>query len=68
MEQLSDKQMEIFKFITEYRNKNNRFPLRREIAENTSLGMTTVWAHMKALKKKGYITWDSSARSMQVLI
>jgi repressor LexA len=54
--ELSPKQKLIFDFIADYVEKNNYSPSIKEIADHFSLAESTVYIHLNAMKRKGWIT------------
>jgi SOS-response transcriptional repressor LexA len=68
MRGLSPRQAEIYRFIQTYRAERGIAPTFREIASGAGLYLTTVMAHLRALKKKGFVTWNGGiARSVRVI-
>jgi SOS-response transcriptional repressor LexA len=68
MNGLSKRQAEIYRFIQTYRAEHGIAPTFRETASGVGLHLTTVEAHLKALKKKGVVTWTAHIpRSLRVL-
>jgi SOS-response transcriptional repressor LexA len=68
MNGLSPRQAEIYQFILDYRQKRDISPTFREIASATMLSLTSVVAHIQAMKAKGCIDWEpNSARSIHVV-
>jgi SOS-response transcriptional repressor LexA len=55
---LTEKQREIYDIITQYHKKNGYPPSQNEIAEMKGVTRTAVRDHLKALKAKGYITYE----------
>ena len=66
---LSDKQAEVFWFIQDCQDKKGWSPTVREIADAIGVGSTsTVYAHLKALEKKGFIErMKGSPRAIKIL-
>jgi DNA-binding FadR family transcriptional regulator len=57
-QELTDKQREIYGIITQYHRKNGYSPSQNEIAEMKGITRTAVRDYLKALKAKGYITYE----------
>jgi SOS-response transcriptional repressor LexA len=69
MNGLSPRQAEIYEFIETYHRQRSICPSFRDIAAATGLALSTVAAHMNALRRKGYITWDAHVvRSVRILM
>lgn len=68
-EELSNKQLEVLRFIKEELNKKGYPPSVREICEAVSLKSTsTVHGHLERLEKKGYIRRDpTKPRAIEIL-
>jgi repressor LexA len=68
MKGLSPRQAEIYEFIKAYRAEHGYAPTFRDVASGVGLYLTTVIAHLKALKNKGFVTWNEGiARSLRVI-
>ncbi len=66
MKELTEKQEKILEFLKE-EQLNGHFPTYREIKEYLGLSsIATVYEHITALKKKGFIEKDGKARSIRV--
>jgi repressor LexA len=66
--ELSQRQTEIFQFIFDYHQQNGYSPTLREIAAGVGLSLSTVMAHIQAMKDKGCVDWEpNSARSIHVV-
>ena len=55
MNEITDRQEKILRFITEYIRENKFSPTLREIAEHFQITVKAVKDHKLALEKKGYI-------------
>ncbi len=64
---LTGKQKEILNFIQEFIEKECMPPTVYEIGEHFDIKTSTVFAHLKSLEKKRYITRSSKARSISIL-
>lgn len=66
---ISEKQIEILKVIKDYKEQHGYSPTVRELGGMLGLKSTSsVHAHMKALRDKGYISWiDSIPRTISIL-
>ena len=58
---LTNKQLQIFKFIYQSIRENNLPPTNREIADHFNLSIGTVQDHIKALVKKGFLSITKNA-------
>lgn len=68
MKQLTDRQLSILNFISNFNKVNNYPPTVREIAENFGITLRAVQDHVSALQKKGYLSQSQKkARSLYVL-
>ena len=64
MKGLTDKQKQILKFIDKFSEKEMMAPTVYEIASQFDIKTSTVFAHLQALQKKGFLTRSSKARSI----
>lgn len=64
MRGLTEKQKEIMNFIQRFSEKENMAPTVYEIANHFKIKTSTVFAHIKALQKKDFLTRSSKARSI----
>jgi repressor LexA len=68
MGELSARQAEIYHFIFDYRKERDMSPTFREIAAGIGLSLSTVVAHIKALRDKRYLDWRYNApRSIHII-
>jgi repressor LexA len=66
--ELSPRQAEIYQFILDYHQQKGYSPTLREISAGVELSLSTVMAHIHAMKDKGYVDWEpNSARSIHVI-
>jgi repressor LexA len=66
--ELSQRQAEIYQFILDYHQQKGYSPTLREIAVGVEVSLSTVMAHIQAMKDKGRIDWEpNSARSIHVV-
>jgi repressor LexA len=66
MKGLTAKQKEILKFIQSFQESEGMSPTVYEIGDNFGVKTSTVFAHLEALSKKGFITRSSKARSISL--
>jgi repressor LexA len=67
MNGLSPRQAEIYRFIIDFQQLRGYSPTFREIAAGVGLSLSTVTAHLNALRDKGAVTWDEGiARSIRL--
>ena len=64
---LSKKQLEILTALREFCVEHGHVPSVRELAQEVGRSATTVYQHLKALEKKGYLRSDGSAHGWQIL-
>ena len=64
---LSRKQMEVLKALGSFARARGHIPSVRELASRMRKSPTTVFQHLKALEKKGYIRGDGSAHGWKIL-
>lgn len=64
---LTDRQLEIYKFIKDFRKKNGNPPTYNEIAEHFGMKDSGAFDAVKKLEEKGYIQRDRRPRMMKVL-
>lgn len=66
MKGLTQKQKNIIEFINEFMSTQEMAPTIYEIAEHFHIKTSTVFAHIRALQKKSYLTRSSKARSISL--
>ena len=66
MKGLTQKQKNIIEFINEFMTTQEMAPTIYEIAEHFHIKTSTVFAHIRALQKKNYLTRSSKARSIRL--
>ena len=66
MKGLTQKQKNIIEFINEFMTTQEMAPTIYEIAEHFHIKTSTVFAHIRALQKKSYLTRSSKARSISL--
>ena len=66
MKGLTQKQKNIIEFINEFMTTQEMAPTIYEIAEHFHIKTSTVFAHIRALQKKNYLTRSSKARSISL--
>ena len=64
MKGLTEKQRNILNFIEDFMEINTMAPTVYEIAEHFNIKTSTVFAHLRSLQKKNYLTRSSKARSI----
>lgn len=64
MKGLTEKQRNILDFIEDFMEVNMMAPTVYEIAEHFGIKTSTVFAHVRSLQKKDYLTRSSKARSI----
>lgn len=64
MKGLTDKQREILDFIEGFTDSEGMAPTVYEIANHFDIKTSTVFAHIRALQRKGFLTRSSKARSI----
>lgn len=67
MKGLTEKQRNILNFIEDFMEVNIMAPTVYEIAEHFNIKTSTVFAHLRSLQKKNYITRSSKARSINLI-
>ena len=67
MKGLTDKQKGMIEFIEEFMNTTGMAPTIYEIAEHFRIKTSTVFAHIRALQKKGFLSRSSKARSISLV-
>ncbi|MBR2363687.1 MAG: MarR family transcriptional regulator [Lentisphaeria bacterium] len=66
MKGLTEKQRNILGFIEDFMEVNMMAPTVYEIAEHFGIKTSTVFAHIRSLQKKNYLTRSSKARSISL--
>jgi repressor LexA len=65
---LTKKQQHVLEFIRKYSEQHGHSPTLREIADSYKVNVTAIVDHIKALKKKGYVTHGNrQARSLRLV-
>jgi len=68
MEELTDRQKEIYDFVTHHFKEKGFSPSIREICKAFRIASTRgVHRHLETLEKKGYLQRESTARSIKIL-
>ena len=67
MKGLTQKQRDILKFVEDFMDREGMAPTVYEIAEHFGTKTSTVFAHLRALQKKNYLSRSSKARSISLL-
>ena len=66
MKGLTEKQRNILDFIEDFMEVNMMAPTVYEIAEHFGIKTSTVFAHVRSLQRKNYLTRSSKARSISL--
>ncbi len=66
MKGLTDKQKNMLDFIEEFQEREAMAPTVYEIADRFNIKTSTVFAHIRALQRKNYLTRSSKARSISL--
>ena len=66
MKGLTEKQRNILNFIEDFMEVNVMAPTVYEIAEHFNIKTSTVFAHLRSLQKKNYMSRSSKARSISL--
>ena len=64
MKGLTDKQQEIMDYISEFTHREGMAPTIFEISDHFQIQSATVFSHIRALQRKGYVNRSSKARSL----
>lgn len=68
MKGITDRQREVFDYISDFTQENDFPPTVREISEHFNISLRAVQDHITALQKKGFISQSQKrARSIRVL-
>ena len=67
MQELTEKQTEIYNFIQNYIQKHGYSPSREEIADGLNIHRSTARGYLIAMKKKSALTWDERVARSFVL-
>jgi repressor LexA len=67
MRELTQRQREMLRFITEYINTHTYAPTIREIAEHFAISVKGAYDHVAALKKKGCIAGGERSRTITIV-
>lgn len=67
MKGLTDKQRKMLDFIESFQERENMSPTVYEIADYFKIKTSTVFAHIRALQRKGYLSRSSKARSISIM-
>lgn len=68
MKEITEKQIEILRFIIDFIDKHKISPTYRNIADAYGKTVRSIFDHVKALEKKGYVsTTPNISRSIVVL-
>ena len=66
MKGLTEKQRRMLDFIEDFMSASSMAPTVYEIADNFKIKTSTVFAHLRALQRKSYLTRSSKARSISL--
>lgn len=64
---LSKKQLEVLKALEQFAKSRGHIPSVRELASRLRKSPTTVFQHLKALERRGYLKGDGSAHGWRLL-
>src|SRR5688572_32928377 len=64
---LSKKQLEVLKALEQFARTRGHIPSVRELASRLRKSPTTVFQHLKALERRGYLKGDGSAHGWKLL-
>lgn len=65
---LTPRQQEVYDFIDGYINVHSYGPTRREISHHLKINLNAVMGHLRALRRKGRITWEEhQSRTIRVV-
>jgi len=64
---LSKKQLEVLKALEQFARTRGHIPSVRELASRLKKSPTTVFQHLKALERRGYLKGDGSAHGWKLL-
>jgi len=67
MKGLTDKQRKMLDFIESFQERECMSPTVYEIADFFKIKTSTVFAHIRALQRKGYLSRSSKARSISII-
>ena len=68
MKQITERQKEVLKFISEFTDDNSYPPTIREIGDHFGISLRAVQDHISALQKKGYLSQcQKRSRSIRVI-
>lgn len=67
MKGLTDKQRQMLNYIEDFMNSVGMAPTVYEIADHFKIKTSTVFAHLRALQKKNFLSRSSKARSIALL-
>lgn len=67
MKGLTQKQRNILNFVEDFMDREGMAPTVYEIAEHFGTKTSTIFAHLRALQKKNYLSRSSKARSISLL-
>lgn len=67
MKGLTDKQRKMLDFIESFQERESMSPTVYEIADYFKIKTSTVFAHIRALQRKGYLSRSSKARSISIM-
>ena len=67
MKELTRKQQQLLDFIEDFTRREGMSPTIYEIADALGVKSATIFAHLRALQRKGYVSRSSKARSLTLL-
>ncbi|MCL2792445.1 MAG: hypothetical protein FWD87_05070 [Spirochaetaceae bacterium] len=60
MQELTERQSEIYNFIAKYQNANGYSPSRQDIASGIGIHASTLRGHLHAMDKKNILIWNEN--------
>lgn len=63
---LTDREQEVYAALASFITRTGRPPLMRELAETMGFSMTTAFAYLRTLKRKGCVNYSASTGSLRI--
>lgn len=67
MENLTDKQLEILKYVLEFQKVENCQPTMRDIAQHFAITPPSIQGQLRLIERKGFISLTGRARGIKFL-
>lgn len=68
MKPLTRRQAQVLAVIQSFIAEHGHSPVLRDIGERVGCNTATVYSHVKALSRKGYVTWElHKSRTLRVV-